>query len=156
MIYDKLDNLINYIPAVYKQPVQKFLESLSPDMEEGEYSIAGSKVFARVMSYPTKKRDSCKIEAHNLYVDIQATLTGGEGIDIFEREGLKVTEEYDADKDVIFFADDHLSPHCTTANYCGYFTMLFPEEAHRPQEEIEGINYVKKFVIKMEVSSFEK
>ena len=89
-------------------------------------------------------------------MDIQASLLGGEGISVFQKEGLEIQQPYSKAEDVTFF---HPKPDCRTAyaaNLPGAFTMLFPHEAHRPQERLPGrAEWVKKFVIKMEVSLWQ-
>ena len=76
MVYSQLSHLSEYLEDKIYAEVEKFLRQVSPDMEEGEYPIMGDKVFARVMSYPTRQPQNCRIEAHNKYIDIQATITG--------------------------------------------------------------------------------
>lgn len=151
MIMDHLNHLLRYIPDKYQQGVGVFLAQVSPDMEEREYAIYDRHVFARVMSYDTKEKEDCRLEAHNRYIDIQASITGAEGIDVFERKALRIKEEYQPDNDVVFFWQDAQIPYAQNQNIPGMFSMLFPGEAHRPQEKAAGYeNHVKKFVIKME------
>lgn len=152
MIIDKLTKLNNYLPENYTEPITAFLASISPNMPEGHYEIVGTHVFAKVMSYQTSPREKCPIEAHNRYIDIQATLTGVEIIDIFERNTLNALEPYDEMNDVVFFDKGNAKPYATNVNLPGYFTMIFPEESHRPQVRAEeNQNFVKKFVIKVEI-----
>ena len=152
MILDKLINLKKYLPQDCISQVTAFLNSLSPDMAEGRYEIMGERVFAKVMSYATLPKEECAIEAHDRYIDIQATLTGAEGIDIFQRSLLTVKTPYDETNDTIFFESENAVPYAGNVNLPGYFSMIFPEEAHRPQERVAGqSDFVKKFVIKVEV-----
>lgn len=156
MTHDDLKRLHLYLPKGCAQAVGEFLVQASAEMREGYYPIMGERVFAKVMSYPTSIPEECRIEAHDRYVDIQATLLGGEGISVFPRERLDIRQPYSKEEDVVFF---HPKPECRTlyaANLPGAFTMLFPHEAHRPQERIPGCaELVKKFVIKMEVSLWQ-
>lgn len=151
---DRLENLIEYIPEQYKDGVAKFLDVISADMDEKTYEIYGTHVFAKVMSYPTNEPVDCKIEAHNRYIDIQATISGAEGIDLFKRVELKEQVGYNEANDVAFYIEDRKQAFASNRNIPGYFSMIFPEEAHRPQERVEGYdNFVKKFVIKLEVNN---
>lgn len=153
MIMDHLSNLLKYVPKQDRQGIQEFLTQVSPDMEEREYAIDGSRVFARVMSYDTKEKEDCRLEAHNRYIDIQASITGAEEIDVFERKALRIKEEYQPDKDVVYFHQDAQKPYAQNRNIPGMFSMLYPGEAHRPQEKAAGYeDHVKKFVIKMEAT----
>ncbi len=152
MVTDELKNLLHYIPEQYCKGIKDFLLRISPSMEEKEYEIYGQHVFVRVMSYDTKEKEKCRIEAHDRYIDIQSTIVGAEGIDIFDRGDLCVEEQYQPERDVIFFRQDDKKPYVTINNLPGRFSMMFSDEAHRPQEKVDGYErYVKKFVIKLEV-----
>lgn len=149
MVIDRIENLKKYIQENDMKKIQAFLNKLSPEMEEGQYEIDGDNIYARVMSYNTSRRKDCKIEAHDLYIDIQSTLVGSEGIDVFHREELNEKISYNEIKDVRMY-DESNRQYVTVDNLPNYFSMLFPEEAHRPQISLdEKCNVVKKFVIKI-------
>lgn len=150
MIVDKLTNLKYFLPNKYSEPITEFLTNISADMLEGRYEIMGEHTFAKVMSYQTAPREKCAVEAHNRYIDIQATLTGVEIIDIFERNLLNVSKPYDELNDVVFLDGNNATPYASNLNIPGYFSMIYPDEAHRPQIRAEGYpDFVKKFVIKV-------
>ncbi|MBE5834328.1 MAG: DUF386 domain-containing protein [Butyrivibrio sp.] len=151
MVYAKNDQLYKYVPAKYADVISAFLQRISPEMEESTNWLDGENLFVKVMSYSTPKPEQCKIEAHDKYIDIQATITGAEGISVFDRSLLKCAEDSLGERDVAFFEYDKNAFRGRTVNLPGYFTMLFPEDAHRPQEYVEGYGEVKKFVIKMKV-----
>jgi YhcH/YjgK/YiaL family protein len=151
MVIDSLGNLNKYLTKEQFSKVKDFLDKLSPDMEEGYYEIDGENIFAKVMSYNTSLRNDCKIEAHDKYIDIQSTLIGSEGIDVFHREELKEIQPYDNSNDVVFMEDNN-AYYVTVNNLPAYFSMLYPNEAHRPQISLNGkCEKVKKFVIKVQV-----
>lgn len=151
MVYAKVEELYKYLqPDIWKK-VEMFLENVNENTPEGRYSIIEEEVFARVMSYSTKSAEECKIEAHNKYIDIQATIIGAEGISIYDRKKMCENSVYNMEKDVIFYESKDAIVNAHTANVPGYFTMLYPEDAHRPQEKIRGIEWVKKYVIKVKV-----
>ena len=152
MIFAKLSHLLTYLPVYSHERVSGFLRKLNEDVPEGEYEISGTDIFARVMSYETKVPEECKIEAHEKYIDIQASIVGVEGISVFDRSILPVTTQYDEGRDVMFFSGDDAKCIAHTANIPGFFTMLFPEEAHRPKEIVGDGGRVKKFVIKIATS----
>lgn len=152
MIHDKLENLIRYIPAGKRAAVQDFLEKLSEDTEEGTYGIDGPDIYAKIMSYPTKERERCAIEAHDLYCDIQFSLTGEEGISVYPRE-LLIQRIRDPEADFMTLESGGIMPAATVCNRKGYFTLIHPWEAHRPQESPDGTcAAVKKGVIKIKES----
>ena len=152
MIFAKLSHLMEYLPVGSYDKVSGFLRKVNEDIPEGEYEISGTDIFARVMSYETKVPEECKIEAHEKYIDIQVSLVGAEGISVFDRSILPVIVQYDEGCDVMFFSGDDAKCIAHTANIPGFFTMLFPEEAHRPKEIVGRGGRVKKFVIKVAVS----
>jgi YhcH/YjgK/YiaL family protein len=151
MVIGALKDIKKYLSEDNYQKIEKYLQTVSADMEEGEYEIDGTRIFARVMSYHTALRKDCKVEAHDKYIDIQSTLVGSEGIDIFHREALKELQSYDEAADVVFF-EDNSKAYITVDNLPGYFSMIFPEEAHKPMISLNGnCDTVKKFVIKVQI-----
>ena len=154
MVHDKIENLHKYVNEQdYEMIKSGFIDIISHDMEERIYPIDGERIYARVMSYDTKDPSICKLEAHEKYIDIQCTITGAEGIDIYDRSQLTISEPYNTEKDVVFYEKkaDVLLAH--TNNFEGYFTLLMPDEAHAPQQRVGDISRVKKFVIKYAVES---
>lgn len=151
MVYAKITDLSKYLDKDVYQQVESFLKQVSEDLPDGEYPIKGDSVYARVMSYSTSLPKECKIEAHDKYIDIQATIVGAEGISVYERDRLREKIPYDAEKDVVFFETEGALANAHTENVPGFFTMLYPEEAHRPQERVRNVDRVKKFVIKVAV-----
>lgn len=153
MVHDQLSRLGLYLPERQREDIANFLVNIREDMPEERSNIDKDTVYARIMSYPTKLPKDCTIEAHDEYVDIQFTLVGGEGIDIFPREELHELTA-DAEKDFFTFAAD-MAPCLSVSNLPGWFTMIFPHEAHRPQESLDGkCAIVKKGVIKIKMNCF--
>jgi YhcH/YjgK/YiaL family protein len=153
MIFDKLENLKKYLTADDYKKIKCFLDTVSPDMPEGFYPIDGDHIFAKVMSYETKSSEHCAIEAHNKYIDIHSTLYGAELIDVFPRAQLTVEKPYNEKDDAEFYVCEGALIHARTNNYPGYFSLIFPYEAHRPKGRVEDIETVKKFVIKLEADT---
>ena len=58
---------------------------------------------------------------------------------------------YNVEKDVTFYQREGTQQIAYAVNIPGYFTMLFPEDAHSPQEKVLGTETVKKFVIKVAI-----
>lgn len=151
MVFDQLQNLSKYVTQEQFQKMSNFLKLLSPDMKEGYYEIDGETIYARVMSYPTSLCQDCKIEAHDKYIDIQSSLVGIEGIDIFDRNELNILEVYNREKDVTFY-EETVGSIVSINNREGYFSMIYPNEAHRPKISVnQRCELVKKFVIKIHI-----
>ena len=151
MVFDQLKNLNKYILEDQLKKIECFLDNLSSEIEEGYYENDGEDIYARVMSYSTSLISDCKIEAHYQYIDIQSSLIGEEGIDIFDRDSLEIVKKYDIGKDVAYYRGT-TKPYISVKNIPGYFSMIFPEEAHQPQISLnQHCERVKKFVIKIKV-----
>lgn len=149
MIYDHRDNYKTYSLGPQWELAFKFLETLTEESAERTYSLE-NEMFAIVMSYETKKIENAVLESHQKYVDIQATLTGGEGLHWFPSDKLNIKEAYDPNKDVAFYHyPDH--PLAQTCNYPGMFTALWPQDAHMPQLQLPNCPRVKKVVVKIPI-----
>lgn len=156
MIHDKMENLLKYIPEKKKEYIERFMCLISEDMREGQYEIDGENIFAKVMAYSTKQEADCIIEAHNIYSDIQFSLTGEEGISVYPRASLPSVGENEAE-DFYTFGEEPGLIQAKIYNRAGYFTMIHSDEAHRPQESPDGkCSVVKKGVIKIKESLFNE
>ena len=151
MIFDKIENHKSY--RGIKDGIDMALDYLlNTDLEElapGKHIIDGDRIFAACMEYETKVEHLSKNEAHRKYIDIQYIIRGIEKMNVSTLDGLIVKEEYDADKDVVFY--EHRTD-CTFVAHPGVFAVFFPEDAHMPGVCIEdGPDNVKKVVVKVHV-----
>ena len=151
MIFDKLDQLSRYIAQDDFEKIKVFLNQINPEMDERRYEIDGNRIYANVESYSTKKQEDCRIEAHNKYIDIQGGLEGAERVGVYRRSELEEIDEYNQEKDVIHFDMEKATEVAHTINSAGYFTILYPDEAHSPKQKAVGFDRVKKFVIKLHI-----
>ncbi len=151
MIVDHIDNWRAYDFGDAWAKAFSYLETVNADSEEGQFPIDGERIFARVMSYDTKRATDADavLEAHRTYVDIQMALEGSERIACYPLHTLEPKTEYDANRDVAFFkyernADIQLSV------FPGTFVCLLPQDAHMPQLNTgEAPARVKKVVVKI-------
>ena len=128
--------------------VSKFLNSLDVNCPARHYEI-NEKAYANIDIYDTKPVENCRFEAHKKYIDIQMTLEGFEELDYISTENLIISEQYDEQRDVMFFQNPskksdviQLSPF--------KFAMIYPHEAHRPQVmNSNKPEKVKKIVVKI-------
>lgn len=151
MIIDRLENM-----AIYKKDpawikAKDFLIKINTDIADGEYEIDGSDVFARVMTYDTKKIEDAYPEAHKKYIDIQVVLSGEEMVGWYPLKDLQDRVKYDEDQDVAFFERKKNLP-VTSILKEGLFMAFFPEDGHMPSIST-GVtpSEVKKVVIKIAV-----
>lgn len=145
------NKLYKFLPFHISENILSFLKYINSDMDEKQYDIQEG-VFARIMSYKTKQKTECNIEAHNKYIDIQFTLSGSEGIAIYERNKLEENCAYNDNDDIVFFYPQNID-YLMIKNIPGFFSIIFPEEAHQPMI-YTGDNIVKKGVIKISKEYF--
>lgn len=95
----------------------------------------GKKVFINdsfyysVLGYATKSEYETELESHRDYVDIQIIVKGEEQMDIADISRLIIKENYNADKDVMFWnVPKHMARITLRPGNC---IILYPENAHR-------------------------
>ena len=167
MIIDKIENIEKYLCSpphpnplplgegvrpmlsVISGKVIDFLINLTPETSTGRYEIADG-IYANVDEYEPKNYENCKFEAHKKYIDIQMVLSGEENLEYRCAEGLKISEEYDEKRDIMFFENPeeksdyvHLTPY--------KFAFIYPHEAHKPQIKTSS-PHVKKVVVKIKIT----
>ncbi len=149
MIADRIERLERCFRSPDAGLIAEFLDSLTPEAEEGEHALRGRDILAMVSRYETKARETAYPEAHREYADIQLLLSGREYIEWFPLEGLSVREPYDPSRDVGFFErpDDAGARVLLTP---GVFAFFAPEDAHMPQLMTEAeASPVTKVVVKV-------
>jgi YhcH/YjgK/YiaL family protein len=103
-----------------------------------------------VSAYATRPSDQFRFEAHRRYADVQFLITGRERILWAPLASLPtVTEAYDAEKDILFFAPP--ADHTALNMSVGQMAVFFPEDGHAPCLECGGISEVLKVVLKVRV-----
>jgi YhcH/YjgK/YiaL family protein len=151
MIVDRLENWKIYFKGDTWKSIFDFLAGLRPDAEEKKYVLEENEIYAFVSSYETKTAEEAKLEAHLKFIDIQAPLQGGEGIEWFPTVGLEPVIQYDEAKDVIFYKRRMPVPARVDLQP-GIFALLYPEDAHMPGLMIGSKQKVKKVVVKVSLS----
>ncbi len=144
MIKDKVaySALYEGVNPGFKAAFAFLKEALAQPKEVGRYEL-GDGVFALVQSYDTKAEENCKIEAHKKYIDIQCVLKGKELFGVADLSTQTMYEDKFAEKDVAFYTGDVDLLTLTD----GDFVIVFPEDAHRPQQG-DG-SHVEKVVVKV-------
>jgi len=126
-----------------------WLRALPPGIAPGIYPLRGDDMFVNVHSYTTKPRDACRYESHLRYIDLQYCIAGGEIIEWHPTSGLKPTDAYDVNKDVVHYA----APTVADARLrmaAGSFAVFFPEDGHMPKIASNESSLVEKIVIKID------
>jgi YhcH/YjgK/YiaL family protein len=118
-------------------------------LEPGKYEIEGSDIFALVQAYESIPAAQGKWECHRNYIDIQYIISGTEMIGCNNTAKMKVTTEYNPDKDIAFLSGD--GDFVTYS--AGAYGIFFPEDAHMPKiAPGDKPGPVKKVVIKIRIS----
>ena len=141
--------LLPYVSARLGTALQYIAETDFSNVDDGEYHLDGDKVFVRVNRYTTEAKDSKKPESHNAYIDVQYLGEGTEKIYYTAKtEVHKVTEDYAADRDLLFYADAGEKDSVTLGD--GVFAIFFPWELHRPGcHALHGGCAAQKIVVKV-------
>lgn len=123
---------------------RKDLNALAP----GKYLIAGDSAYAMISEFTAKKPEETQYESHRKYIDVQYVIRGKERIGVAPLASAKVTEPYDASKDIAHYRANGKFYLATPAQ----FFIFFPGDAHRPDLEAgHPAEQVKKLVIKVMV-----
>ena len=154
MIMDRISELSKFIDKNTFEMIRQFITNIYLlNYREGTY-IFDEGLVATVSSYTLQNGANCKVEIHKHHIDIQATLSGVEGISIFDYKDIEECSDYDDCNDVSFPAI-HNTPIVRIANIPGYFSLIYPNEPHRPKELIvDGFEKVKKYVIKIDTDIY--
>jgi YhcH/YjgK/YiaL family protein len=112
----------------------------------GRHEIDGDRAYAMVIQSAGRPRDAVRLEAHRKYVDVQYSLDATEEMGWKSRPACtRRDSEYDADKDIEFFAD---APESWIALPPRHFVIFFPEDAHAPMVAQGNLH---KVVVKLAV-----
>ncbi len=154
MIFDLLSNATLYdgVHALFPQAFA-YLRSFDPATPTGKYALQGETLVASVERYISRDPADKEWEAHNVYGDIQAVITGEESCGYSERARLQSLKAYNPSKDVEKFS----TPGFTSSSLIltpGTFAIFFPQDAHQPSIRVQGSSPVLKVVIKFKLASF--
>ena len=149
MIADVLNNA-----AIYKKLGRNFEKAFDflqqADLNAfplGKQAIDGDNVFMILSEYTTKLFSDARWEAHRVYADIQLLLAGEERIGFAHLASMKVTEDYNPVKDILFLSGK--GDYITIKP--GVFAVFLPHDAHQPCVAEGSPLGVKKLVIKVKM-----
>lgn len=155
MIHDSLDNWSLYFKGSISEVIKSEIILALKDQKDSEKDLIPGELLIRTMSYDLcpEKSDKLIIESHKYVIDIQFSIEGCERIDVFDVKKL-CQLSYSKEADFFTYKTD-TNPHVTVHNYPGYFSILFPEDAHRPQMQSGDSKHVQKGVVKMSTNIYE-
>jgi len=150
MILDRLEHLEQYagISPLLPKAIAFLRDTDLAALPLGRHEIDGDRVFAIAAKDPARSRDAAPLEAHRRYMDIQVVLASTDYMGWKSRvECDKPTADYDAEKDIEFFAD---RPTAWLAVEAGTFAIFLPGDAHAP---LVGRGEIHKVVVKVAVDT---
>ena len=148
MITGKLGNIREQ--NILNERLLTKLDVLNKDFTQevaGKYEVDDDS-FYFLNEYETKEVQNCFWEAHRKYVDIHYVLEGQEKIAVDHINRQTVKEDYDPEKDAIFFEGDVLSEITMTP---GDVMICFPEDSHMTGLIASEKQKVRKVVLKVEL-----
>jgi uncharacterized protein, YhcH/YjgK/YiaL family len=147
MILDSLENagLYESINPRFKKAFDFLRNTDLAALPLGKMELDGKDLFVNVVEMTGKTADKARMETHNCYIDIQLPVDAPETMGWIAGNKLKqVTDPYNAEKDITFFADK-------ASNFIKVqpleFAVFFPEDGHQPGIAEEG--RYKKIIVKV-------
>jgi YhcH/YjgK/YiaL family protein len=110
----------------------------------------GRDVFALEQAYEAKPPAEGKWEAHERHIDVQVVVTGRELMGVIDVSGLRLTEDYRAERDLMFFGP--AEGGSTLKVGPGGVAVFFPVDGHMPSLADGAAVVVRKTVVKVPVS----
>lgn len=149
MIIDHLDSASEYYGCgVRLDAALRYLRNTDlRSLPSGRHEIDGENLFALVFEYQTKRVEDTFWEAHRRYIDVQYVEAGVERMGYAPLRTMR-HGPYDDEKDYVRAEGDGEF----FLLRAGFFTVLWPHDAHMPGLVVERPAPVKKVVMKVRIS----
>ena len=149
MIYDNLGHAALYRSLGPRLALGlDYLGRFDAGTPDGRVALDGDNVFALVQSYQPGPAAERVFESHRAHIDIQCMVAGEEIIGYAPLSVLTVTTPYSEQKDVAFYSGPDDRPLFMSP---GDFTILFPQDGHKPGCLWRSPATVKKVVVKVRI-----
>lgn len=153
MIIDSFSNLSAYscMHPRFEQVVAYLSTTDLGTLPTGRYPIDGDHIFVSISENNLKTTADARLEAHDVYIDIQVVLAGAEAFGWKERlDCERPCAAYNPEKDIIFYAD---TPDTYFTLHPQQFVIFFPTDGHAPLVEtpLNERNQVLKAIFKVRV-----
>ena len=136
------------LPAALIRGLEYLRDTNFYKLEPGGYEIDCSEIFALVQEYQPVPKGEKKPEAHRKYLDIQYVFQGSEIISYSLKNQMnEVLEDRLAEQDLLFFKSVQNEMDLILTQ--GMYTILFPQDIHRPGCRYGEGGRVKKVVVKI-------
>lgn len=155
MFVGNLENLgkLDFLAPKLKEVLIYLKENDLKDTKPGRIELQGEDLFINIELNEMAPKEERKPEAHIKYLDIQLVLDGAESIGVaVTNKNNTVLHKYDDEKDIMFFEDAENENMIDL--FPGDFTILFPEDIHRPRCLVSGTTSgsSKKAIVKMKLN----
>ena len=135
--------------AVWDKAFAYFRDTNLDQLTPGKYPVDGENVTAAVTENPTKEFDKTNWESHRKYIDMQYVVQGAEKIGVAPMDKATLTKPYDEARDNANYSAEGKLYEARP----GTIYIFFPQDVHRPNIRVEGIDKDKKLVLKVRVAS---
>lgn len=125
------------------------IENLNYDETELGKIVIDEDIFLLVQKYMSKDPEVARFETHNDYLDIQYVVSGKECMEIAPKTIMKVTEPYNASRDVEFYEDVENATKVVLTD--GAYVIVYPTDAHKPGVRVGASMEIKKIVAKVRI-----
>lgn len=132
MILDTLQNGMKYtsVHPRFRKAFEYLLNNDLAALPSGKVELEGSDLVVNIVDITGKTEADARMETHRNFIDIQVPVGQTETMGWKATEKLcKPTQEYDAVKDLTFYADKATSMLDVQAHE---FAVFFPEDGHQP------------------------
>ncbi|EAI4143650.1 YhcH/YjgK/YiaL family protein [Campylobacter jejuni] len=119
---------LEYLYSVCNSTHQNRLRILELPLKSCKKENISETFFVLEQNYITKPRNECFWESHKKYIDIQLHLKGIEQMEFIDVSHLEISEEYNQEKDLIIYNDNHCSNKIIMQK--NDIAIFFPEDAH--------------------------
>jgi biofilm protein TabA len=134
--------------AMWDKAFAYFRDTNLEELPVGKYPIDADNVFAAVTDNPTKDYANTNWESHRKYIDMQCVVRGAEKMGQAPLDKATVTKPYDEARDVANYSAE--GPQYEARP--GTIYVFFPQDVHRPNIKVDGIDKDKKVVVKVRVA----
>jgi biofilm protein TabA len=131
MIVDTLANASRYrgLGLLLDRGLEAMGRLVANPPDDGRHELVGPNLYAMLSTYATESPDAKDFEAHRRFIDIQVVLSGKETLFWAPLHALEPRGVYSEEKDISFHTG---SAGIAIALEPGWFTVLFPQDAHKP------------------------
>lgn len=154
MFAGHIDNLSReqaMLPLLVQKALSYLKDTDMAAIAVGRHDILGEDMFVLVSEYDTEQFDARRPEAHESYADVQYVISGQEIIGYSNKTPeLKMTENLLAMKDLAFYQPPADESELKLTS--GMYAVFYPWDIHRPNCNYNGVNQVRKAVVKIRLS----